>query len=66
MVGDTLDDVRSARNAGVKSAAVTTGHQAMSTLLTAEPDYIIHDLSELMQLPELVKARSAAAGMRSS
>lgn len=59
MVGDTLDDVRSARNAGVKSAAVTTGHQVMSTLLAAEPDYIIHDLSELMQLPELVKTRSA-------
>ena len=57
MVGDTLDDVRSARNAGVKSAAVTTGYQAASTLLAAEPDYIIHDLSELMQLPELVNTR---------
>ena len=59
MVGDTGDDIRSARNAGVKSAAVTTGHQDMSTLLSAQPDYIIADLSELMQLPELVKTRSA-------
>ena len=58
MVGDTLDDVRSARNAGVKSAGVATGHQALNELLAAEPDYIIHDLSELTQLPELVKTRS--------
>ena len=54
MVGDTPDDVRSARNAGVKSAGVTTGHQALSDLLAAEPDFIIHDLSELTELPQLV------------
>ena len=58
MVGDTPDDVRSARNAGVRSAGVATGHQALSELLAAEPDYIIHDLSELTQLPELAGTRS--------
>ena len=58
MVGDTPDDVRSARNAGVRSAGVTTGHQALSELLAAQPDYIIHDLSELTQLPEVVGTRS--------
>ena len=59
MVGDTGDDVRSARNAGVRSAAVTTGHQTLGTLLEAQPDYIIHDLYEILHLPELVKTRSA-------
>ena len=53
MVGDTVDDVRSAKSAGVRSAAVTTGHQPVEVLVAAEPDYVIHDLSEMARLPEL-------------
>jgi len=59
MVGDTADDVRSARNAGVRSAAVATGHQSVEMLKAAGPDYLIHDLSEMSQFPELAASRES-------
>ncbi|MFN8433361.1 MAG: HAD family hydrolase [Anaerolineales bacterium] len=41
MIGDALSDVRSAKEAGVKSIAVTWGHQSVETLQRGEPDYVV-------------------------
>ena len=47
MIGDSLSDVRAAKEAGVTSIAVTWGHQSLETLLRGNPDYVVnapHDL----------------------
>ncbi len=50
MVGDSVSDVRSAREAGVKSVAVSWGHQSMELLERAAPDFIVHSPKELRDL----------------
>ncbi len=52
MVGDSASDVRAAKEAGVKSIAVSWGHQSAETLLRARPDYLIHSPGELLQVIE--------------
>jgi len=49
-IGDTITDIKFARNAGVKIACVTTGPQKRELLEKEKPDYIINNLSELMDL----------------
>lgn len=49
MVGDSASDIRAAREAGVKSIAVTWGHQSVETLLRAEPDFLVHSPRELRE-----------------
>lgn len=52
MIGDSLSDVRSAKEAGVTSVAVTWGHQNLETLLRGNPDYVVnspHDLIEVIE-----------------
>jgi phosphoglycolate phosphatase len=54
MVGDSASDIRAAKEAGVKSIAVTWGHQSAETLLRAGPDHLIHSPSELLKVIESI------------
>lgn len=49
-IGDSITDVKFARNAGVKIACVTTGGQPKEILVTEKPDYLINNLTELLTL----------------
>jgi phosphoglycolate phosphatase len=46
-VGDSLSDLRAAREAGVKSIAVSWGHQSLEMLVGGRPDAIVHSPGEL-------------------
>ena len=51
MIGDSLSDIRAAKEASVTSIAVTWGHQSLEYLLSGDPDYVVnfpHDLTEIM------------------
>jgi phosphoglycolate phosphatase len=50
MVGDSLSDIRAARQAGVKSIAVSWGHQSVVRLVGAVPDYVVRFPEELIEL----------------
>src|SRR5512134_1518013 len=52
MIGDSLSDIRAAKEASVTSIAVTWGHQSLEYLLSGDPDYVVnfpHDLTELIE-----------------
>lgn len=50
-VGDSIIDIEEGKNAGCGlSIGITTGAHTMAQLKTAEPDYIIHHLMELLPL----------------
>jgi len=49
MVGDSLVDIETGKRAGVRTCGVTYGHAGRESLETAQPDWIIDDLSELKQ-----------------
>ena len=46
-VGDTVADVMEGKNAGVITVALLSGTQPEDALRRADPDFLIHDLSEL-------------------
>lgn len=48
MIGDALSDIRSAKEAGVASIAVTWGHQSLEALLRGEPDFVVNSPHELI------------------
>ena len=50
MIGDSLVDIETGKRAGVKTCGVTYGHAGRTSLESANPDWIIDDLSELKQL----------------
>lgn len=50
MVGDMTSDVQAAKNAGILSCAVTYGIGDPDDLKNADPDLLIDDISELMNL----------------
>jgi len=52
MIGDSLSDIRAAKEAGVKSIAVSWGHQSLSHLLRGGPDYVVHSPTELGEVIE--------------
>jgi len=52
MVGDSLSDIRAAKEASVISIAVTWGHQSLETLLRGHPDYVVHSPHELIEIIE--------------
>jgi phosphoglycolate phosphatase len=54
MVGDSVSDVREAREAGVKSIAVNWGHQSMGRLVGAVPDYVVRLPEELIDITQRV------------
>jgi len=49
MIGDSLVDVATGKRAGVKTCGVTYGHAGRESLESAQPNWIIDDLSELKQ-----------------
>jgi HAD superfamily hydrolase (TIGR01549 family) len=50
MVGDTELDIRCAKNAKTFSCAVSFGFRTIKHLENEEPDYLINDLSELVNI----------------
>ena len=54
MVGDSLSDVRAARQAGVKSIAVSWGHQSVGMLVRAVPDHVVRLPEELIEITKSV------------
>lgn len=51
-VGDSLSDMRAAREAGVKSVAVSWGHQSLHMLVGGRPNAIVHSPAELYAILE--------------
>ena len=49
-IGDTVGDIREAKEAGVKTVAVTWGWHPKERLIKAAPDYLIEDPVELSQI----------------
>jgi len=49
MIGDSLVDIETGKRAGVQTCGVTYGHAGRASLASAQPDWIIDDLSELKQ-----------------
>ena len=54
MVGDSLSDIRAAREAGVKSIAVSWGHQSVEKLVGAVPDHVVRLPEELIEITRRV------------
>jgi phosphoglycolate phosphatase len=52
MIGDSLSDIRAAKEAFVTSIAVTWGHQSLEYLLRGDPDYVIHFPQDLIEIIE--------------
>lgn len=50
IVGDSASDIHAAREASVKSIAVSWGHQSAETLIRAKPDYLVCSPRELMEV----------------
>lgn len=50
MVGDSVSDIRAAKESSVKSIAVGWGHQSAEKLLSAKPDYLIRSPRELLEI----------------
>lgn len=49
-IGDTKHEVESGKSAGIQTAAVTWGIDTEEKLITASPDFIIHNIEELKSL----------------
>ena len=49
-VGDETRDIKAAKKAGIRSAAVTWGYNSHKTLEAQNPDYLIHKPEELFTL----------------
>lgn len=52
MIGDSMSDIRSAKEASVQSVAVGWGHQSLERLVTVDPDYIVRAPMELLKIFE--------------
>lgn len=51
LIGDSDTDIKTGRNAGVKTIAVTYGFGKRPALEAAQPDFILEDLEELVECP---------------
>ena len=49
-IGDETRDIKAAKKAGIRSAAVTWGYNSQKALEAQNPDYLIHSPKELFQL----------------
>ena len=52
-IGDTVDDIETARDGGVMSIATLTGADSREKLCQANPDVMVQDLGELQSLLEI-------------
>jgi phosphoglycolate phosphatase len=50
LVGDSVSDIYAARDTSAISIAVSWGHQDLSKLTDAKPDYLVHSPRELLEL----------------
>jgi phosphoglycolate phosphatase len=50
VVGDTLADIQCARAVGATAIAVTTGFSTRDELAAAQPDYLLNDLTTLLEV----------------
>jgi len=48
-MGDSLDDINAARNAGIRVIIITDGENIKEDLLAAKPDYVIKGYEELLR-----------------
>ncbi|MBI5944584.1 MAG: HAD family hydrolase [Chloroflexi bacterium] len=53
MIGDSMSDIRSAKEASVQSIAVSWGHQSLERLVTLNPDYVVRSPMELLKIFEI-------------
>jgi phosphoglycolate phosphatase len=51
VVGDSVVDIRTARNAGMIAVAVTWGFRSRAELAAAKPDFLVDDPLEIPRLP---------------
>lgn len=52
MIGDSVSDIKSAKSAGAKSIAVGWGHQDVTMLVDAKPDYFAKTPLEIIEIIE--------------
>ena len=52
MIGDAVSDIQAAKQASVKSIAVSWGHQSLDRLSNAGADHVVHSARELLALFE--------------
>lgn len=52
VVGDTPTDIESGKSMGTKTVAVSTGSYSREKLAESNPDYLLSDISELLNLGE--------------
>ena len=57
-VGDNASDVLTAKNAGVNSVAVLSGHSTEEELIKVHPDFIIPTLEDIFSIPDLSQNNS--------
>jgi phosphoglycolate phosphatase len=62
MIGDTEADVGAGKRVGLRTAAVLSGIRNAEILLRSEPDYLLHDISELPFLQEQRQLNVLALG----
>jgi phosphoglycolate phosphatase len=51
-VGDAVSDIHAARQAVIKSVAVSWGHQSLDRLVNAQPDHVVQTPQEIIALFE--------------
>ena len=49
MVGDSVSDIRAAKETSIKSIAVSWGHQSVEKLMRENPDYLARSPGELLE-----------------
>lgn len=49
-IGDMVHDIDAGKNAGIKTVAITSGYDPVERLRAANPDIIIHDIIELLDI----------------
>lgn len=54
VVGDTPEDIKSGKNAGVKTIAVATGNYSRKELKEANPDFVLKDLKNRKMFLDIV------------
>jgi phosphoglycolate phosphatase len=52
MIGDSLSDIRAAKETATTSIAVAWGHQSLEHLLRGEPDYVVNSPHDLVKVIE--------------
>jgi phosphoglycolate phosphatase len=55
LVGDTVEDILAGKAVGCTTIAYTKGFGALGELLTAEPDYLIADLIDILKIVALIE-----------